>query len=412
LGALLGALAAGALGALAPPAEAGTLPALQAELSREVALGGEGSSAYVYDLSAQQPLFASRATVTRPPASVEKLFIAATALERLGPSARLTTAVLGAGRLAPGGIWQGRLYLRGGGDPTFGSQTFIRRHYGGIGASVEALALQLVRADHIREVTGTIEGDESYLNTARGEPSSGFAFDPFLEGTLSGLAFDRGATGSDRGPHAPAIYAARQLWRALRRAGVKLDAAVGAAATPPGAQPLATARSPTVAQLLGLMLPPSDNYFAETLLKDLGARFGAAGSTGAGAGVVKETLASTFAIQPVIVDGSGLSRADQTSAEQVVSLLVALAGSPFGASLRADMAVAGRTGTLAHRMRASAAAGRCEAKTGTLIGVSNLAGYCSSAQGHELVFASLNDGIAIESAHELQDRLAIALASY
>jgi serine-type D-Ala-D-Ala carboxypeptidase/endopeptidase (penicillin-binding protein 4) len=404
--------AACALAAGAPPAAATSLPDLQGELSRVLAPGGPGSSAYVYDISAQQPLFAVRASVPRPPASVEKLYIAATALERLGPGARLDTSVLGVGRLAPGGVWDGKLYLRGGGDPTFGSQAFIRRHYGGLGASVTSLALQLVRAAHIRELTGPIEGDESYLNMARGEPSSGFAFDPELGGTLSGLAFDRGASGSDRGPHAPASYAARALWRALRRAGVKLDAGVGAAVTPPAAQPLAVAHSPTVAQLLGLMLPPSDNFFAETLLKDLGARFGRSGSTGAGAAVVSDAVASVFGIHPVIVDGSGLARADQTSAEQVVGLLAALAPTPLGAVLRGDMAVAGRSGTLVHRMRGSAAAGRCRAKTGTLDGVSNLAGYCESFQGHLLAFASLNDGIALESAHQLQDRLASSLASY
>jgi D-alanyl-D-alanine carboxypeptidase/D-alanyl-D-alanine-endopeptidase (penicillin-binding protein 4) len=343
---------------------------------------------------------------------VEKLYIAATALERLGPSARLVTTLLGVGKLTPEGVWVGNLYLRGGGDPTFGSQAFIRRHYGGLGASVQALALQLVRVGHIREVTGSIAGDESYLNSARGEPASGFASDPFLEGTLSGLAFDRGSSGSDRGPHAPAAYAARQLWRALRRAGVKLDGSVGTAQTPIAAQTLAVASSPTVAQLIGLMLPPSDNFFAETLIKDLGALFRRSGSTGAGAAVVAETIAGAFGVHPVVVDGSGLSRADQTSAEQIVGLLAALAPSPLDAVLRGDMAVAGRTGTLAHRMRGSAAAGRCEAKTGTLIGASNLAGYCQSAQGHLLAFASLNDGISIERARTLQDRLAIALASY
>jgi D-alanyl-D-alanine carboxypeptidase/D-alanyl-D-alanine-endopeptidase (penicillin-binding protein 4) len=413
LGGLIFALAAlVGLAAQAPRAAAASVPELQAELSHEVGLGGPGSSAYVYDLSAQQPLFAARSSVMRAPASVEKLYIAATALERLGASARLSTSVLGVGRLGPGGVWEGRLYLRGGGDPTFGSQGFIRSHYGGIGASVTALALALVRSRGIHAVTGAIEGDESYLNGARGEPASGFAFDPFLEGTLSGLAFDRGSSGSDRGPHAPAVYAARQLWRALKRAGVKLGGGVGAAVSPPAARALAAVSSPTLAQLLGLMLPPSDNFFAETLIKDLGARFAHSGSTGAGAAVVRETVASLFGIHPVIVDGSGLSRADQTSAEQIVSLLVALAPTALGTVLRSDMAVAGRTGTLVHRMRATAAQGRCQAKTGTLLGVSNLAGYCTSAQGHLLAFASLNDGISTEFAHELQDRVAISLASY
>jgi D-alanyl-D-alanine carboxypeptidase/D-alanyl-D-alanine-endopeptidase (penicillin-binding protein 4) len=181
---------------------------------------------------------------------------------------------------------------------------------------------------------------------------------------------------------------------------------------PAAARPLAIVDSPTLAQLLGLMLPPSDNFFAETLIKDLGARFARAGTTAAGAGVVRATISASFGIDPQVVDGSGLSRADRTSAAQVAGLLVALAPSVHGAVLRGDLAVAGHNGTLAHRMRGTGAQGRCEGKTGTLIGVSNLAGYCSSARGHLLAFAFFNDGIAIELAHLVQDRMAIALAGY
>ncbi len=171
----------------------GSLAGLQADLGHQLALAGSLSGAYVYDLTAKEALFSERAGTLRPPASVEKLYTAATALERMGASARLSTTVLGAGHLAPGGVWEGSLYLRGGGDPTFGSTPFVQGHYGGEGASVSALAAQLVRVDGIHQVTGSIEGDESYLDSLRGEPSSGYALDPFLEGTLSGLAFNRGA---------------------------------------------------------------------------------------------------------------------------------------------------------------------------------------------------------------------------
>jgi D-alanyl-D-alanine carboxypeptidase/D-alanyl-D-alanine-endopeptidase (penicillin-binding protein 4) len=160
------------------------------------------------------------------------------------------------------------------------------------------------------------------------------------------------------------------------------------------------------------MLPPSDNFFAETLLKDLGARFGAAGSTAAGAAVVQQTIAAHFGLRPQVVDGSGLSRADKTSPLQVASLLQALYPTQAGAALRSRLAVAGRSGTLEHRMRSTAAAGRCQAKTGTLIGASNLAGYCRSASGHTLLFAFFDDGIEVELAHAVQDQMAIALASY
>ena len=411
LAALLAALGAGALAADGAPA-ATPLSALQGLLGRQLALAGPASSASVYDLSARRTLFSARASAMRPPASVEKLYTATAALERLGPGARVSTEVLGTGMLAPEGVWEGSLYLRGGGDPTFGSSAFIRAHYGGVGASVSELASQLVSTDGIREVTGSIEGDESYLNSARGEPASGYAPDPFLEGTLSALAFNRGEGGSEGGPHAPAEYAARQLYAGLRQAGVRVDGSVGSAVTPNTARALAVVPSPTLAQLLGLMLPPSDNFFAETLIKDLGARFGGDGATGAGAAVVRDTIAASFGLRPQVVDGSGLSRSDRTSTSQVARLLVALASSPLGAVLRGDLAVVGRTGTLAHRMRGTRAAGRCEAKTGTLIGASNLAGYCRSTRGHVLAFAFFDDGIAVELAHAVQDRMTIALAGY
>lgn len=402
------------LGALAPSAAgaSGGLAELQADLSHQLALAGPHDGAYVYDLTAKQAVFSVRASALRPPASVEKLFTATAALARMGPAARLATTVLGVGRLAPGGVWEGDLYLRGGGDPTFGSTSFIRGHYGGEGASVSALVAQLVRVDGIHRITGSVKGDESYFDALRGEPSSGYAEDPFLEGTLSGLAFNRGAIGSERGAHAPAAYAAHALYSALKADGVSIASRSGAAPTPAGAVQLAQVQSPTLAELLGLMLPPSDNFFAETLVKDLGASFAAAGTTPAGAAVVSSTIASLLGVQPRVIDGSGLSPADRTSPYQVADLLVELAGTPIGAVLREHLAVAGRTGTLSLRMRHTGAAGRCEGKTGTLTGVSNLVGYCQSSDGHELAFAIFTDGISIEAAHVFQDHMAITIADY
>jgi D-alanyl-D-alanine carboxypeptidase/D-alanyl-D-alanine-endopeptidase (penicillin-binding protein 4) len=384
--------------------------ALQQHMAHELELAGTQSGAYVYDMTTGKPLFAERATQRHPPASVEKLYTAITALERLGPTTRLETTVFGVGHLAPGGVWEGDLYLRGGGDPTFGSSAFIRSRYGGVGTSVSQLAAQL-KAQGIRRVTGKVYGDESYFDSLRGEPSSGYAWDPFLEGDLSALAFNRGETGNEQGSHAPAAFAARQLRAALRGAGVAVERGGGAASTPPGATKLTVALSPTIEQLLGLTLPPSDNFFAETLLKGLGARFGGAGTTAVGAKVVRETIAE-LGLHPQLVDGSGLSEEDRTSPYEVVTLLNEIAHTELGTILRGDLAVAGHTGTLAERMRGTAAEGRCQAKTGTLTGVSNLAGYCAAADGDELAFAFFNDDISTEAAHTLQDNMAITLANY
>jgi serine-type D-Ala-D-Ala carboxypeptidase/endopeptidase (penicillin-binding protein 4) len=409
------------LSTLAAPSMASAqqdLAQLQADFAQQLSLAGPADGAYVYDLTAKQALFSERAEVERPPASVEKLYTATTALELMGPSARLDTTVYGVGHMAPGGVWEGSLYLRGGGDPTFGSTAFIHSHYGGIGASVSALVSGLVRTEHIHRVTGSIYGDESYFDSLRGEPSSDYAPDPFLEGTLSALAFNRGEEGSERGPHAPAAFAARALWGALKADGVSIGGSSAAATTPAGAVQLAQAPSPTIAQLLGLMLPPSDNFFAETLVKDLGARYGGTppgtqpGTTAAGAAVVTKTISSLLNIHPHVVDGSGLSEEDKTSPYQVADLLVELAPTPIGEVLRKSMAVAGRSGTLELRMRDTRAAGNCQGKTGTLTGVSNLVGYCQAADGHTLAFAIFTDGIPTETAHTFQDNMAITVADY
>ena len=254
---------------------------------------------------------------------MEKLYTATTALERMGPTAHLSTTVYGTGKLAPGGVWEGDLYLRGGGDPTFGSSAFIRSHYDGVGASVSTLVSQLVHTDGIHRITGSIYGDESFLDSLRGEPSSDYAPDPFLEGTLSGLAFNRGESGSTPllAPHAPAAYAAHELLAGLKSDGVSIAGHSAAATTPAGASQLAQVASPTVTQLLGLMLPPSDNFFAETLVKDLGALYGGSGTTSAGAAIVRATIGSLLGVHPDVVDGSGLSEADKTSPYEVADLL-------------------------------------------------------------------------------------------
>jgi D-alanyl-D-alanine carboxypeptidase/D-alanyl-D-alanine-endopeptidase (penicillin-binding protein 4) len=386
--------------------------ALQADLSHQLQIAGSHSGAYVYDLTSHQALFTERAETLRPPASVEKLYTATTALELMGATARLSTNVLGSGHLAPGGIWEGNLYLRGGGDPTFGTSSFIHSHYGGQGASVSTLVTQLVRTDGIHHITGKVEGDETYFDSIRGEPSSNFGADPFLEGTLSGLAFNRGAKGSESGPHAPAAYAAHALLAALKADGVTIEGTSGAAPTPAGATQLAQVQSPTLSALLGLMLPPSDNFVAETLVKDLGAGFGGAGTTAAGASVVSKTIAKQFGFSPHVVDGSGLSAADLTSPYEVADLLVELAPTSIGAVLRGNLAIAGSTGTLSKRMRRTGAAGRCQGKTGTLTGASNLVGYCQARDGHLLAFALFTDGIATAFAHTIQDHMTISIADY
>ena len=70
------------------------------------------------------------------------------------------------------------------------------------------------------------------------------------------------------------------------------------------------------------------------------------------------------------------------------------------------------SGTVGARMRGTVAQDRCSAKTGTLIAVSALAGYCTTTAGTNVAFAFLMNGVNPAGAHVLQDRMTVALASY
>lgn len=387
------------------PAAAAAAP-LDGAVARELARAGGVSGGYVLDTTTGRVLASVRADVRRIPASVQKLYTGAAALLRFGADGALQTRVLGVGALADDGTWRGDLYLRGAGDPTFGSATFTRRAYGG-GATVEALAAALREAG-IRRVTGRVHGDETAFDRLRGGPASNWGYDVWIGGPLSGLLFNRGRAREDGGAlqRRPAAFAAQQLVAALRRQRIAVAGAVGERAAPAAAQELAAVPSPPMATVVRLMLVPSDNLVAEMLLKALGAHHGAAGSTTAGATVVRRTLAR-FRIAPRISDGSGLSRANATSPRQVVALLD---GMRDAEGFRDGLAVAGRTGTLANRMRTTAARDRCVGKTGSLSNVSTLAGYCRTANDHLVAFAFMHNRVVPAYARSAQDRLLTTLA--
>jgi D-alanyl-D-alanine carboxypeptidase/D-alanyl-D-alanine-endopeptidase (penicillin-binding protein 4) len=129
-------------------------------------------------------------------------------------------------------------------------------------------------------------------------------------------------------------------------------------------------------------------------------------------GTAAREVAAEFDAHPQMLDGSGLSRRNRTSTRDVVELLDGLDESDVGAEFRSSLAVAGRTGTLDERMRSTPARDRCRAKTGTLNGVSALAGYCDGQGGSRTAFAFLMNGVTVGGAHPLQDRMAAALARY
>lgn len=377
--------------ACAPATMALGLPTLQSKARSAMKKAGAGSGALIRDLNTGQVLFEHRSTVDRVPASVEKLYTTAAALRRIGPSTRLNTDVLASGTVDDQGRLAGSLFLLGGGDPTLGTDDMV------------TLAERVGNAG-IRQVTGSVIGDESRFDTRRG--NTGWGYSPWLGGSLSALTVGRGW-----GDGGPGLSAARTLARALRAQDIRVAGKTGTGRAPAGSRRVARVSSPTVAELARLTNAPSDNFLAETLLKELGARFGGSGTTAAGASVARG-VAAGFGARPKIADGSGLSRANASSPRDVVSLITGIRGTPIGDEFEGSLALAGRTGTLASRMRGTAAAGNCRAKTGTLSNVSSLAGTCRTASGHTVVFALLMNYVAPYRGRSLQDSVAVAIARY
>jgi serine-type D-Ala-D-Ala carboxypeptidase/endopeptidase (penicillin-binding protein 4) len=384
---------------LAPAAHAAGRAATVKALDRQMSRAGSGSGAYVVDLDSGATLYARAPDVPRIPASVNKLYTTSTALRLYGEDGQLTTNVLGDAQPDDDGVLKGNLYLVGGGDPEFGP------------AEAGELA-HILAVSGLTRVTRRVIGDESRFDRLRGGPDSNYGVSEWV-GPLSALPFNHGFT---VGTHAhfqknPAYYAARQFERELRRAGVKVRWHARAGVAPAGSDRVGEWASERMSVVVRHTNRPSDNFMAETLLKDLGADYGTAGTTAAGTAVVRRQAAKLGA-RPTMVDGSGLSRQNRTTPHDVVDLLTALDASDVAGPMRLSLAVAGKAGTLSDRMRHSAAKGRCRAKTGTLNGVSNLAGYCNARSGARLAFAFLMSGVSVYTAHPLQDRMASVLARY
>jgi len=375
--------------------------------------GGSASGLLVVDAESGATVCAAAPGRPRSLASNMKLFTTATALSRLGPEARIPTKVFRDGKVDAGGVLHGSLYLQGGGDPALGTPGFYDGYLAGLGTNLFALTPQ-IKAAGIEKVTGRVYADDTIFDRLRGVADSGYATSTYI-GPLSGLAFNsgfRGSTSSSGFASDPAKLAVSKLARSLRGAGVDVPTQVALRPTPAYAERVAMIRSPTLTRIVDTTDVWSDNFFAEMLIKLLGARFGGAGTTAAGSQVV-ETFAAAHGSGVHAVDGSGLTRSNRASPRQVVSLLLAMRQDPAGEDFIQDLALAGHEGTVEDRMHGTAAYGRCRTKTGTITGVSNLSGYCFNRSGRIMAFSILMNGVGdLGLAHLDQDRIAAAIAGY
>jgi serine-type D-Ala-D-Ala carboxypeptidase/endopeptidase (penicillin-binding protein 4) len=350
------------------------------------------------------------------PASNMKLLVALAALERLGPQTTLRTSVRG--RVSPGGVVNGDVWLVGGGDPLLATQPYAdslprqpQPH-----TPLEDLAAR-VKAAGVTQIRGRVLGDETRYDRQRYVPEWKPQYRTDNEiGPQSALTVNDGfAVFKPRrqAAAAPAVSAAATFTEALRTAGVTVSGSPDAATAPAGVPEVTAIDSLPVRALVAEMLVESDNLTAELLVKELGVREGDAGTTAAGLAVVRDVLAKLGL--PLAgfdaKDGSGLARQDRVTCRM---LHAALADPEREAAFEDALAVANRSGTLAPRFVGNAAAGRLRAKTGSLDGVAALSGYVDARDG-TLAFAFILNDLATRderSGPRAWERLGAALARW
>jgi D-alanyl-D-alanine carboxypeptidase/D-alanyl-D-alanine-endopeptidase (penicillin-binding protein 4) len=422
-----------------------------------------------------QTVYTRAADRRQQPASNAKLVTSAVALDVLGPDYRFDTTVHAVGRRA-GPVLDGDLYLRGTGDPTLLAADYDALAKEVADAGVRFVRGKLhaddTWFDDVRLGVSWAWDDEPYYYSAqvsaltaapdtdydagsiivRVAPGAGgravVTTEPPTDyvtvvntavtgaaGSPDTISVDRvhgtntftvtgsipaggAATGEWMAVWEPTGYAAALFRAALGRHGVRVLGPTTRAATPAGAPVVASRQSMPLRELQVPFLKLSNNLHAEILVKAMGRRVSGAGTWSAGAAAIAGRLPS-FGIDPArlsLRDGSGLSRMDQISPDQLVSLLGAARSRPWFDSWYEALPIAGKAdrlvgGTLRNRMRGTAAEGAVHAKTGTLTGVSGLSGYVTTAGGERWVFSMVTNNSIGVNVKGLEDRVAVRLAA-
>ena len=189
----------------------------------------------------------------------------------------------------------------------------------------------------------------------------------------------------------PAEYAFGTFVTMWRQSGGTFDGRMRLEPKPPGSRLLLEYSSLPLATAVYELLKHSSNPMTRTLILTLGAeRYGTPATVQNGEQVVNDFLVERGLVFPelVIDNGSGLSRITRISAASMAQLLMDAARSPYAAEFQAGLPLGGQDGTLRRRFTETEE-GRVRMKTGTLNGVSALAGYVRSSSGRVLSVVSI-----------------------
>jgi D-alanyl-D-alanine carboxypeptidase/D-alanyl-D-alanine-endopeptidase (penicillin-binding protein 4) len=336
----------------------------------------------VYDLTADSVRYEYNSRQTMRPASTMKVVTAITALDHLGGDYQLRTRLYYTGMLEDGTL-HGDIYCVGGFDPMVEP------------LDIRAFA-QSIRDLGVNTFDGNIYADRSMKDA---------------------LEYGEGWCWDDKNPQLMALSVGRkdnftdQLMAELRRDSVQMtDCGVGWGRCPETAA-LLSVQTHSIDQLLQRMMKKSDNFYAEALFYQVAKAVSEHRTArAADACTAVKRLIRRIGLDDKdyrIADGSGLSLYNYVSAELETMLLrYAWQNERIFEHLYPSLPIAGVDGTLEKRMRGTAAQGNVHAKTGTVTGISSLAGYCTTADGHVLAFSIINQGVLnSKPGRDFQDRV-------
>ena len=194
---------------------------------------------------------------------------------------------------------------------------------------------------------------------------------------------------------------------------------VGTGTVPGGATLLATKQSIPLKKLITPFMKLSNNGHGEVLVKEIGRVIGGEGSWTKGLSVMNQTLADIGIDMNTILlrDGSGMSHKTLVTSNEVTNLLYIVQTKPWYEDFMNSLPVAGIEerfvgGTLRYRMKDTAAEGKVKAKTGTLNGVTSLAGYAETKDGETLIFSAIINNHLDDTAYGLLDEIAVIISNY
>ncbi|MCR6711836.1 MAG: D-alanyl-D-alanine carboxypeptidase/D-alanyl-D-alanine-endopeptidase [Demequina sp.] len=387
----------GSFSASAPVPSPDAVAALAAALRADKRTGAS-TNVYVADYTTGDVVASLDGSETQVPASTTKLLTAVAALEELGPDFTFDTTVVRSGSV---------LTLVAGGD------LMLTAGHGHGGTKVDAegepqangwagiadLGDQIEAAVPVGPVTIAVDTSD-FPGPSYPAAWPQYAFSSGYAGRVEGIAINIGkksgvpASAYGVRDKEPALRALEALGADLKKRGFKVTIE-GKASAPSGTEEVARVHGAPLSAVVSEFLRYSDNTVAEQTARVLALHAGLEATPQNAAAVTAKTLArmGVDITGMVLHDGAGFSDQNRVAPATLVGALVAARTAPNAAGLLTYLPLGGLEGTVAARFEDAPAAGFLRAKTGSLTGVTALTGVVVTADGRQLAFATLLDGM-------------------